>query len=120
MLRIVLADDDLDFRGWLRSLLDGSGDLRVVAEASTGTEAIDLAETLKPDVMIADVHMPGLDGLDVARHLRYQLPGIKVLLVSANSRSIYAQLAEDEGALGFIPKRDFCPRAVQQVLQMAG
>ena len=85
MLRIVLADDDRDFRLWLRSLLDASGESRVVGEASTGKEAIDLAATLRPDVIITDLDMPDLDGLDVARHLRGQLPDTKVLLISANS-----------------------------------
>ena len=104
MYRVVLADDEDRFRKWLRSLLGGQKEFQVVGEARTGRDACHLAESLMPDVVIADIYMPDGDGLDVARSLRRDQPGIKTILVSAHTDRAYERLAEEADALAFIPK----------------
>ena len=117
MFRVVVADDDEEFRSWLKSRLDGSADFQVVAEARNGQDAVDLATRLGPDLVIADVYMPEMDGLDVARHIHRELPGTKAILVSAHTQRVYERLAKEEGALAFIPKEHLSVEAVRQALQ---
>ena len=117
MFRVVLADDDDEFRLWLRSRLDGSADFEVVGEASSGRDAIGLASRLNPDLVIADVYMDEVDGLDVARHIRRELPDVKAVLVSAHAQRVYERLATEEGALAFIPKEHLSVDALRQALQ---
>ena len=120
MYRVILADDEPEFREWLRSLLEGSQDFEVVGEASTGTEAIRLMPLLTPDAVIADVYMPELDGLELARYVRDHFPSIKTILVSVHSERVYERLAREEGALAFIPKSRLSPEALRKVLQGQG
>ena len=117
MFRVVLADDDDEFRLWLRSRLDGSADFEVVGEASSGRDAIGLASRLNPDLVIADVYMDEVDGLDVARHIRRELPDVKAVLVSAHAQRVYERLVTEEGALAFIPKEHLSVDALRQALQ---
>ena len=120
MYRVILADDEGEFRGWLRSLLEGSEDFQVVGEASTGTEALHLVALLMPDLVITDVDMPEPDGLDVARYVQRQLPGTKVILVSSHTEREYERLAREEGALAFIPKTRLSLDALRQALKGEG
>lgn len=120
MYRVILADDEGEFRGWLRSLLEGCEDFQVVGEASTGREALRLVALLMPDLVIADVDMPDGDGLDVARFLQRQWPGIKVILVSAHTERGFERQAREEGALAFIPKARISLDALRQALQEEG
>ena len=64
--RVVIADDESEFRGWLRSLIDTSADFQLVGEAINGSEAIGLINELIPDLVIADVFMPDMDGLEIS------------------------------------------------------
>ena len=66
---VILVDDERDYRGWLRSLLDESPEFSVIAEADSGSEVLGLVERLTPDVVISDVDMVDGDGFDVARHV---------------------------------------------------
>lgn len=103
--RVVVADDEPQFRDWLRSLLAESVDFQLVGEASTGTEAVNLIPSLAPDLVIADMYMPEPDGLEVARYVQDKFPATKAILVSAHQERVYEKLATEEGALAFIPKR---------------
>lgn len=115
LYRVLLADDESEFRGWLQSLLEGSGDFQVVGEASTGKEALNQVTLLKPDLMIADVDMPQGDGLEVARYVLRHLPGIKVILISGHTERGYERLAREEGAF-FISKRDLSLKTLRHAL----
>ncbi|MEE9400470.1 MAG: response regulator transcription factor [Dehalococcoidia bacterium] len=117
MYRVIVADDEPEFRVWLRSLLEGSEDFQLVGEASTGTEAIHLIPSLVPDLVIADMYMPEPDGLEVARYVQDYFPGIKAILVSAREERVYERLAMEEGALAFIPKIRLSLDALRQALQ---
>ena len=82
MIRVLLADDHDIVRAGLRRLVEGAGDMAVVAEAADGREAIRTARETEPDVAVVDISMPGLDGLEVIRELRSALPGLPVLVLT--------------------------------------
>ena len=117
LYQVVVADDEPEFRSWIRSLLDSSADFQVVGEASTGTEAIGLIPSLAPDLVIADMYMPEPDGLEVARYVQDLFPSTKAILVSAHEERVYDRLAKEAGALTFIPKVRFSLEALRQALQ---
>jgi len=114
---VVVADDEPEFRSWIRSLLDNSADFKVVGEAATGAEAVDLIPSLAPDLVIADMYMPEPDGLEVARYVQDLFPSTKAILVSAHEERVYDRLAKEAGALTFIPKVRFSLEALRQALQ---
>jgi two-component system response regulator NreC len=102
--RIVLADDHQVVREGLRLLLDGQSDLEVVGEASDGIEATELAERLKPDVLVVDLVMPGLGGLDVAREVRRRAPKTRIVILSMHSSDAFVLQALRNGASAYVVK----------------
>jgi len=115
--RVMVADDEAEFRGWLRSVLNDSGDFRLIAEVSNGTEALELIPSLLPDLLISDMYMPGPDGLEVVRYVQRHFSGTKAILVSAHEERVYERLAREEGALAFIPKARLSLDALRQALK---
>lgn len=103
-IRVVVADDhDLVRVGIARMLADVQG-IEVVAEASSGEEALQLARTLKPDVILMDVIMPGIGGLEATRKLLHQTPESRVVAVSALDEGLFPMRLLKAGALGYITK----------------
>ena len=92
----------------------------MVGEAATGREAIRVVESLLPDLVILDMYMPEMDGLEVAKYLHNHLPDVKVILVSAHDGHVYQRLARENGTLAFIPKAGLCLDALYQTLQVVG
>ena len=92
----------------------------MVGEATSGREAISMIESLLPDLVILDMYMPEMDGLEVAQYLQNHLPGVKVILVSAHHGHVYQRLAKEKGTLAFIPKERLCVDALYQTLQVEG
>jgi two-component system nitrate/nitrite response regulator NarL len=86
VVRVLLADDNARFRGVLRRLLERDPDIVVVAEAADGVEALALAGEVLPDVVLMDVSMPGLDGLEATYALKTQLPDVTVLMLSVGDK----------------------------------
>ena len=86
VVRVLLADDNARFRGVLRRLLERDPDILVVAEANDGAEAVEMAEDVRPDVVLMDVSMPGLDGLEATYALKAQLPDVTVLMLSVGDK----------------------------------
>ena len=86
VVRVLLADDNARFRGVLRRLLERDPDIVVVAEAGDGATALELADELRPDVVLMDVSMPGLDGLEATYALKAQLPDVTVLMLSVGNK----------------------------------
>ncbi len=101
-------------------MLEESSQFTVVGEAQTGSEAVKLVGSLNPDLVITDVDMPDGDGLEVVRILREEVPGVRVIVVSANTGKGYERLAREEGAAAFIPKAKLSLEALSQVLQGEG
>jgi DNA-binding NarL/FixJ family response regulator len=113
----MVADDEPEFRGWLRSVLNDSKDFRLIGEVSSGAEALQLIPSLLPDLLIADMYMPDPDGLEVVRYVQRHFSGIKAILVSAHEERVYERLAREEGALAFIPKARLSVDTLRQVLK---
>lgn len=102
--RILLVDDHALVRAGMRSLLHEIPGVEVVAEAADGAEALRLAAELRPDVVLLDIAMKGMNGLDAAARLREQLPGAKVIVLSMHTSEEYVLLALRAGAAGYLIK----------------
>jgi two-component system, NarL family, response regulator NreC len=105
MTRILLADDQQVVRQALRCLIERENDMEVVGEAADGLEVLPLAERLKPDVLITDVAMPSLYGLEVARRVRELTPGTGVVILSRYLSEWYVTEALRSGALGYVVRQ---------------
>lgn len=116
---ILLADDHPIVRQGLRHLLEGEPDLKIVGEASDGLQAVQLTEKFKPNVLIVDMMMPGLNGLEVLRQVRDRSPSTCSIVLSMQSADVYVVEALKSGALGFVLKEtgpSELVNAVQQVI----
>jgi DNA-binding NarL/FixJ family response regulator len=105
-MKILVADDHGIVRAGIRLLLERQSDLKVVAEASDGVEAVEQALAVRPDLCILDVGMPRLTGLQAAREIRSQLPSAHVLMLSMHDDEHYLFEALKAGASGYVLKRE--------------
>ena len=106
MLRVLLADDHGIVRSGLRMLLERQGGIAVVAEAADGAEAVERVLAERPDVAVLDVSMPRLTGLQAAREIAAQAPGVRVLILSMHDDDRYLYEALEAGAAGYVLKRE--------------
>ena len=120
MYRVVIADDCAAFLEWLKSLLESSHDFEVISEAQDGADALHAVEAYLPDLVLADVEMPEMDGIDIAKIMAGQWPNVGVILISSNNEPFYYQAAKESRALAFIAKTDLSVAAIQQALREAG
>jgi DNA-binding NarL/FixJ family response regulator len=102
--RVLLVDDQELIRYGLRLVLDAESDIEVVAEASDGEEALRAARRLSPDVVLMDVRMPGMDGIEATTQMTRTLPGTRVLVLTTYDRDEFAFGALQAGAAGFLLK----------------
>lgn len=105
MIRVLVADDDDLMRAGLRAVLSSDPEIDVVAEAADGAEAVELARRRDPDVVLMDVRMPGVDGIEGTRALTRALPRARVLILTTFEDDDYLFGALDAGASGFLLKR---------------
>jgi DNA-binding NarL/FixJ family response regulator len=105
-LRILVADDHEVVRAGVRSLLDGQPDCNVCGEAVTGRQAVTLAEQLKPDIVILDITMPEMNGLEAARQILKSLPNVQVLILSIHESEELVREILAIGAQGYVLKSD--------------
>jgi DNA-binding NarL/FixJ family response regulator len=103
-IRILLVDDHALFRAGVRSLLRAASGLQVVAEASDGREALRLVAKRKPEVVLMDVTMPGLNGLDAAARLSTDFPDVGIVIVSMHADQAFVRRAFQSGAKGYLLK----------------
>jgi DNA-binding NarL/FixJ family response regulator len=103
-IRIILAEDHKIVREGTRQLLQQAADMSIVAETPDGSEAIRLAQALAPDVIVMDVRMPGLSGLEATRAIKQQHPEIQVLILSAYDDDRYVFPLLEAGASGYLLK----------------
>jgi len=104
-LRVLLADDHKVVRDGLRLLIDGQQDMRVVGEASNGKEALQQARALKPDVVVMDLSMPELNGLQATERLKAERPGIRIVCLTVHEDPSYLVQLCKAGAVGYVLKR---------------
>jgi DNA-binding NarL/FixJ family response regulator len=104
MIRILLADDHSLVRQGFRAILSAQPDMQIVGEASNGREAVEQAQKLKPDVVVMDVAMPELNGIEATRRLIEVLPRARVLALSMHKDSVYVREILRAGARGYLLK----------------
>jgi DNA-binding NarL/FixJ family response regulator len=103
-IRVVLADDHAVVRKGIREFLEASGNIRVVAEAADGEEAVALVAQHAPDVAVLDVQMPGLTGIEATRRIKAEFPGVRVLILTAYDDDPYIFALLQAGASGYVLK----------------
>ena len=106
LIRILVVDDFEDWRRRVHSLLQARPTWQIIAEASDGSEAVQKAEELKPDLIVLDVGLPKLNGIEAARQIRQRSPSSKIIFLSQNSDLDVVREALSTGALGFVSKID--------------
>jgi DNA-binding NarL/FixJ family response regulator len=117
-VKILLADDHRMMREGLRALLEKEG-LEVIGEAENGREAVEMTRTLRPDVVVMDISMPDLNGIDATKRISAELPGCKVVALSMNSDSRYVRAMFAAGAAGYLVKNTASSELVLAVLAVA-
>ena len=119
MVRVLLADDHRMLREGLRRAMEEQ-DLAVVGEAADGAQALELARQLRPDVVLMDVSMPALDGVEVTRAIRRELPDTQVVMLTMHADSEVVARAIQAGAVGYLVKDCSTEEVVQAVRMAAG
>lgn len=102
--RILIADDHEIFRKGLRWLVESHANLEICGEAANGVEAVEMAKKLTPDVIIMDISMPYVNGLDATRQIRQQVPNSRILILSQHDSSHMLTAAFNAGASGYVTK----------------
>lgn len=105
-IRVILADDHPVVRTGIRNLLSRSTDIEIVGEASSGDEALRLVEELSPDILLLDMEMPGIKGVEVAQRLHNLNSPVKILALSAYDDKQYIQELLESGAAGYLTKEE--------------
>ncbi|MGA3325339.1 MAG: response regulator transcription factor [Terriglobia bacterium] len=103
-VRVLIADDDQKFRIFIRRVLEAQANLAVIGEAQDGEEAVKKAQEMKPEMVIMDMDMPGIDGLEAARRVKASLPRAVVVMFSPAEGTAYRDAAARSGADEFLLK----------------
>ncbi|MEA4908498.1 MAG: response regulator transcription factor [Chloroflexi bacterium] len=118
-IRVVLADDHAVMRIGIRNLLSRSPDIEVVGEGSNGLEAIELVNKFKPDVLVLDMEMPIMDGVEAARRLRESQSPVKILALSSYNDKYYILSLLEQGAAGYLTKDENPNTIIEAVRSVA-
>lgn len=108
-IRVLIVDDQESYRSAARLVVELADGFEVAGEATSGEDAIALVDELHPDLVLMDVKMPGIDGLEATRRILAGHPDVKVLVFSTYSAEDYERPALEAGAVGFVSKSDFGP-----------
>jgi DNA-binding NarL/FixJ family response regulator len=119
-VRVLIADDHDLVRRMLRRAITGRGGMDIVAEAAEGATAVGLARALEPDVVVLDVAMPGMDGMQAAQAIRAALPACRILIFSAFPAQDTSGSALAAGADRYLEKGAGFPAAAEAVAELAG
>lgn len=103
-ITVVIADDHRLVRDGLRTIIDSSNDIRVIAEASNGLEALKRVEEFKPHVVLIDISMPKLNGLETARRIKKEFPGTKIIILTMHEEEEYSMKMVRIGVSGYLLK----------------
>src|SRR5580765_535529 len=106
MTRVLIVDDYEDWRRKVRQLLEERPELQVICEASDGLEAVQKAEELKPDLILLDIGLPNVNGIEAARRIRQLSPNSKIIFLSMDTSLDVVQVALSTGADGYVRKTD--------------
>jgi len=119
LIRLLLVDDHAVLRAGLKALLDAEDDLRVVGEAGTGEEAIDKVKLIKPDVVVMDLSMPGMGGLEATKKIAELGLGTKVLVLTVHAEEEYLLPVLEAGGSGYVTKTSADMDLIQAIRTVA-
>jgi DNA-binding NarL/FixJ family response regulator len=105
MIRVLVVDDHAILRDGIRSLLESQEDILVVGEAENGVDAIEYVQKCSPDIVLMDISMPQMNGLEATRHIRDHFPQVKVLILTQHDNHEYIATTMQAGAAGYVLKR---------------
>ena len=114
-VNVLVVDDQAPFRAAERAVLSRLPGFALVAEAASGEEAIELAATLAPDLVLMDINMGEIDGIEATRRITAQHPATKVILVSTYGLDDLPADARTSGAIGYVNKDELSPRAIRRI-----
>lgn len=103
-IRILLVDDHALIRDGLRAVFADEADFQIVGETGDGLEVVSLVECLQPDILLLDLMLPGLSGLEITRQIKQRVPHTRIVILSANMNEAYVSEALLSGALAYVPK----------------
>ena len=115
---VMVVDDQPVFREVVRALLERDGDFSVVAEADDGGDAVSMVEDVNPDVVVMDIQMANMGGIEATRRILASNPRVSVVLISMTAETEYLRLVREIGALAFIAKRNLNALSLRSVLGM--
>ena len=115
MTTIVLADDHPMVRQGVRTVLESEPDWHVIGETADGTAVLDLVARLKPDILLVDMMLPGLNGIEVTQQVRQQVPQTQVIVFSMHADKAYIREAFGKGALGYVLKESDATELIHAV-----
>lgn len=115
LVRVLIVDDQKPFRRAAREVIELTGGFEVVGEAESGEESLHLVDELQPDLVLMDLNLPGIDGLEATKRIRQQGPRhVIVLMVSTYEADEYAGRALEAGAVAYISKSEFGPDQLEE------
>jgi len=114
---VLIVDDQLPFRAVARTVIGMTAGFEVAAEAESGEDAVAVAATTSPDLVLMDINLPGINGIEATRRIRAAQPDVAVILLSTYSERDLPADARDCGAIAYVHKEDFGPALVQQLWQ---
>jgi two-component system, NarL family, response regulator LiaR len=117
---ILIVDDHAQMRTLIRGIAAQEPALQVVGEAADGVEAIQLSQALRPDIVLLDLVMPGVNGLETLRRIKAERPETKVIIVTAHSEDAYRRAAEEGGADAFLVKKTLGTVLLPTIRRMGG
>ena len=118
-IRVMLVDDHAMVRLGFRLLLEGVADIKVVAEADSGEEAVRAFPKIKPDMIVMDISMPGIGGLEAVDRILAREARTRILVLSAHDDATHARRVMNAGAVGYLTKRSAAKELIQAVRQVA-
>src|SRR5688500_8176835 len=118
-LRVLLAEDHETIRDGLKLLINSQSDMEVVSEADNGRAAVHLAEQFLPDVVVMDISMPELNGLQATKKLKEKCPRVKVLILTRHTEPVYLQELLQAGASGYVLKHSKSEELIRAILAVA-
>jgi DNA-binding NarL/FixJ family response regulator len=116
--KVLIVDDHPVMREGLRALISREQDLTVCGEAETATQALDAVTNLKPDLVLADITLPGRSGIELIKDIRALQPAVLILVISIHDELLYAERVLRAGARGYIMKQESGPRMMQAIRQL--
>ena len=116
-IKIVIADDHSIMREGLRLLIEKEGDMEVIGEAENGRRAVEMAASLKPDIIVMDVSMPDLNGIEATRQIVGKIEGVKVIALSMHSGREFVMDMLQAGVSGYILKES-CPEELARAIRL--